>query len=162
MTDAEYDKLAKAMDGALTGAEAKLSIFKSRGGRAEAFATKQYKEHKTDQPSWKLLATSLDNMTKLIAPTSKVILKIYAVGADKKARVNLSLAEAKKEIMDLMPKVRKMDDAAAEVLGTMRKVFKEVTQGDSTANVDLRAIQQAAMAFIEYFNDFKIKINSIK
>jgi hypothetical protein len=161
MDDAEYKRLASSLKSAIN-AEQVLTNFKSRAGKAEVAAGKEYKEHKKDQPSWKLLAASLDKLDKLVGPTLKVILQIYDVGADKKKREKLSLADAKKELRDLMAKLQKMDDAAEDVLVSMAKVVKEVDKGDSLNGADLRAMQNYMPQFIEHFNNLKVDVNKLK
>jgi hypothetical protein len=138
-----------------------VTNFKSRAAHAATQATTQYKEHKKDQPSWKPLSKSLDDLSKLVGATLKTAGEIFAVGVDKKEREKLSIDDAKKQIKALMPKLQKMDDAAMDVLSMMAKVKKETKTADMPV-LFLRAMETNAPMFVDYYSRFKIDVNSLK
>jgi len=59
VTDAEY-KLTAIACANLVSAQMHLSNVKSDAGKASTQASMHYKEHKKAQPSWKLVAASLE------------------------------------------------------------------------------------------------------
>ena len=161
MTDAEKKKLAKAV-GPLTSAEKTLGNFKGRASKASKQASDHYKEHKKDQPSWKAVAAALDEMKKSNDAAMKACEKIFNLTADKSC-AQLSLADAKKQIKALMPKLQAIDEAVDDFSTSIAAVEKEKDKPIGAPDgVDLAAIRNSyAKDFMEYFNSFKAGLNSL-
>lgn len=161
MNDAEKKKLAKAV-GPLTSAEKTLGNFKGRASKATKQASDHYKDHKKDQPSWKAVAAALDEMKKSNDAAMKACQKIFNIAHDKSC-VQLPLADAKKQIKALMPKLQVIDDAADDFSTSVAAVEKEKDKPIGAIDgVDLAAMRNSYVKdFMEYFNLFKAGVNSL-
>jgi len=87
------------------------------------------------------------------------------VAADKKKGATLTLADAKKQARNELPKLQQVDDIVATVLGLEQKLYKELgtpTLGGST-NLDLSVmVGKYCPAFIKYYATFEIALNKIR
>jgi hypothetical protein len=165
MDKAELTKFLHVIE-YLDTAEGMLTNFKGRGGKAAAQAAARYKQQGKTIPSWKPMAEALVKLTKAVATASKAvndIHKIAAVAADKKKGAELTLADAKKQVRDLLPRIQPVDDIVASISGLTEKIYKELGLNTMGLDVDLAVITEKYCPFFtKYYADFKIELNKLK
>ena len=162
MTDDELEKFIHVLE-FLDSVDAGLTNIKHRGAKAMKYAAERYKKQKDEVPSWNLVAKSLADLTKAEGPATKAVTEINKIPKDKKQRAKLSLADAKDQVKALMPKIQPVDNAVAQVVGGLEKVYKELEMRVAGNDTDLNALARTYLpAFISDFSRFKLELNKLK
>jgi hypothetical protein len=162
MDKAELTKFLHVIE-YLDTAEGMLTNFKGRGGKAAAQAAARYKQQGKTIPSWKPMAEALVKLTKAVATASKTVNDIHKIAADKKKGAELTLADAKKQVRDLLPRIQPVDDIVASISGLTEKIYKELGLNTMGLDVDLAVITEKYCPFFtKYYADFKIELNKLK